>query len=222
MNLLPRIFDRVFYTAGITLGQFINGPVRNNEKGEFFKELSHDDGLSLWNKTNHCPDCFDKGCLLVKESLNRYSRIVPEHYSNYNQYYGNEYNASPFNTNKSVKSFHKCQQYCTESQNRHGSQCNNSRRYYEENNWIPTFELEKGQIPLPDQVVVFAVGTARKSDHTVSGIDRFPINVAFDLSPNGLAQWYNRLYLFLLQEREMHIEQVNDILSDKSSDIIAS
>ena len=82
MNLLPRILDRVFYIAGITLGQFINGPVRNNEKAEFFKKISHDDGLLLWNKTNHCPDCFDKGCFLVKESIHRSSRIVPEHYSN--------------------------------------------------------------------------------------------------------------------------------------------
>ena len=58
MNLLPRILDSVFYIAGITLGQFNNGPVRNNEKADCFKKLSHDDGLSLWNKTSHCPDCF--------------------------------------------------------------------------------------------------------------------------------------------------------------------
>jgi len=58
------------------------------KKQNFSKKLSSDDGLSLWNKTNHCPHCFDKECALVKESLNRYSRIVPEHYSDYNQYYG--------------------------------------------------------------------------------------------------------------------------------------
>ena len=44
MNLFPRILDRVFYIADITLGQFINGPVRNNEKADFFKKISHDDG----------------------------------------------------------------------------------------------------------------------------------------------------------------------------------
>jgi hypothetical protein len=38
MNLLPRILDRVFYIAGITLGQFINGPVRKNEKAELKKK----------------------------------------------------------------------------------------------------------------------------------------------------------------------------------------
>ena len=139
--------------------------MRNNEKAEFFKKLSHDDGLSLWNMTNHCPDCFDKGCSFVKESINVHSRIVPVHYSNYNQYYGRFTNANPSNTNKSVKSFHKCQQYCTESQIQYGSTCANSRRYYEEN----YLELEKVPIPLPDKVIVFAVGTARKSGHIVMG-----------------------------------------------------
>ena len=140
MNLLPRILDKVFYFAGITLGQFINGPVWNNENADFFKKLSHDDGLSLWtDRKNNCPDCIDKGCFLVKESthygntLNPSSRIVPEYYSDYNQYYGCRANASPFNTNESVKSFHECKQHCTESKIPHDSTCNVSRRYFEEN-----------------------------------------------------------------------------------------
>ena len=191
MNLLPRILDRVFYITGITLGQFINGPVQNNKKAEFYKKLSHDDGLSLWNKTNHCPDCFDKGCTFVREYLNRYSRIVPEHYSTYNQYYGDLNNANPCNTNKSVKTFHECKDNCKARLESLGSQFLICRQYFEENHWIPTLELEKVLIPLPDQVIVFAVATGRKSAHTVTGIDRFPVNVAFDLSPNGLAQWYN-------------------------------
>jgi hypothetical protein len=187
--------------------------VRNNEKADFFKRLSHDDGLSLWKKTTHCPDCFNKGCTFVREYLNRFSRIDPEHYSNYNQYYGDNKNANPIETNKKIRSFHECQPYCKVRVEEVGTPLPLCRQYFEMNHWIPTLELEKVLIPLPDQVILFAVATGRKSNLLVTGIDRFPVNVAFDLSPNGLAQWYNRLYLFLWQEREMHIEFINAILN---------
>ena len=110
--------------------------------------------------------------------INRSSIIIPEHYSNYNQYYGDTINANPVNTNKSVQSFHKCEPYCTERINRSGSKWAISSRYFEENHWIPTLELAKFLIPLPDQVIVFAVATARKSCHSVTGANRSPINVA--------------------------------------------
>ena len=99
--------------------------------------------LSLWNKTNHCPDCFDKGCAFVPERLNHYSRIVPEHYSNYNQYYGGRNNANPFDTRQSVVSFHECKHYCKGRLEPPGSQIATCRQYFEENHWIPTLELEK-------------------------------------------------------------------------------
>ena len=112
---------------------------------------------------------------------------------------------NPFDTRQSVVSFHECKHYCKGRLEPPGSQKATCRQYFEENHWIPTLELEKVLIPLPDQVIVFAVATARKSFLRVTGINRYPVNVAFDLSLNGLAQWYNRLYLFLWQEREMFI-----------------
>jgi len=140
MNLLSRILDRVLYMGDITLGQFIYGPVRNNEEAEFFKKLSDNDGLSPWNKTNHCPDCFDKGCAWVKEYRNCYSKIVPAHYSNYNQYYGRQSNANPIKTSKKIYSFHECQPYCKVRVEQVGTQLPLCRQYFEMNHWIPTLE----------------------------------------------------------------------------------